>query len=176
MGTTDISLYATGEPFLHPGLAEITREAKNVGIGYVFISTNGALATPKKAKPVLDAGMDSIKFSVNGGTRESYKNVHGRDQFDRVISHIKWFSEYRQKSGLKYKIFVSSVQSTRNKDEWQGLENLLSPFVDEMDIRHVSNQGGNMYENNLMRRLTGLLYLDPKIVGNIKKKVINNLK
>ena len=39
-----------------------------------------------------------------------------------------------------------------------------------------SDTNADIYENNLMRRLTGLLYLDAKIVGNIKKKVINNLK
>tara|TARA_Y100000741_G_C17795794_1_gene371846 strand:- start:3 stop:425 length:423 start_codon:yes stop_codon:yes gene_type:complete len=39
-----------------------------------------------------------------------------------------------------------------------------------------SDSNADMYENNLMRRLTGLLYLDAKIVGDIKKKVINNLK
>jgi len=39
-----------------------------------------------------------------------------------------------------------------------------------------SDTNADIYENNLMRRLTGLLYLDPKIVGDIKKKVINNLK
>ena len=39
-----------------------------------------------------------------------------------------------------------------------------------------SDTNADIYENNLMRRLTGLLYLDPKIVGNIKKKIINNLK
>ena len=39
-----------------------------------------------------------------------------------------------------------------------------------------SDNNPDMYENSLMRRLTGLLYLDPKIVGDIKKKIINNLK
>ena len=39
-----------------------------------------------------------------------------------------------------------------------------------------SDSNADMYENSLMRRLTGLLYLDPTIVGDIKKKVINNLK
>ena len=39
-----------------------------------------------------------------------------------------------------------------------------------------SDNNPDIYENTLMRRLSGLLYLDPKIVGNIKKKVINNLK
>ena len=39
-----------------------------------------------------------------------------------------------------------------------------------------SDNKADMYENSLMRRLTGLLYLDPMIVGDIKKKIINNLK
>ena len=32
-----------------------------------------------------------------------------------------------------------------------------------------------MYESNLMRRLSGLLYLDNKLVGEIKQKVKENL-
>ena len=39
-----------------------------------------------------------------------------------------------------------------------------------------SDNNPDMYENSLMRRLTGLLYLDPKIVGDVKEKVINKLK
>ena len=34
-----------------------------------------------------------------------------------------------------------------------------------------SDEKSDMYEANLMRRLSGLLYLDPKIAGNIKEKV-----
>ena len=35
-----------------------------------------------------------------------------------------------------------------------------------------SDTKSDMYEDNLMRRLTGLLYLNPKLVGDIKEKVI----
>ena len=34
-----------------------------------------------------------------------------------------------------------------------------------------SDDNADIYEANLMRRLSGLLYLDPKIVGDIKEKV-----
>ena len=34
-----------------------------------------------------------------------------------------------------------------------------------------SDDQADMYETNLMRRLSGLLYLDPKVVGDIKEKV-----
>ncbi len=34
-----------------------------------------------------------------------------------------------------------------------------------------SNKYEDMYESNLMRRLSGLLYIDDKIMGNIKEKI-----
>ena len=38
----------------------------------------------------------------------------------------------------------------------------------------LSDGKSDIYENNLMRRLAGLLYLDDKIVGETKVKVINS--
>ena len=34
-----------------------------------------------------------------------------------------------------------------------------------------SNEDADMYETNLMRRLGGLLYIDSKLMGDIKKKI-----
>ena len=34
-----------------------------------------------------------------------------------------------------------------------------------------SNKDADMYETNLMRRLAGLLYVDRKIMGDIKDKI-----
>ena len=39
-----------------------------------------------------------------------------------------------------------------------------------------SDNDPDIYENSLMRKLTGLLYLNPKVVGDLKEKVKNNLK
>ena len=36
-----------------------------------------------------------------------------------------------------------------------------------------SNKEADMYETNLMRRLAGLLYIDSKIMGDIKEKIKN---
>jgi len=147
-GTTDVGLYATGEPFLRNDLAEFVRYAKGIGIEYVFITTNAALATPERAKPVLDAGIDSVKFSVNAGTRESYKKIHGSDDFDKVIEHIKWFHAYREKNGLKCGLYFSMVPTRLTEGEWPILRDLLAPYTDDENLRSCSNQGGNMYENN----------------------------
>ena len=38
-----------------------------------------------------------------------------------------------------------------------------------------SNKDADMYETNLMRRLSGLLYIDSKTMGDIKDKIKNKL-
>ena len=40
----------------------------------------------------------------------------------------------------------------------------------------LSDGKSDIYEDNLMRRLAGLLYLDDKVVGETKVKVLNNKK
>ena len=55
-------------------------------------------------------------------------------------------------------------------------ENSKTKIVEVLWNIIYSDNSAHMYENSLMRRLTGLLYLDEKTVGNIKEKVINNLK
>jgi uncharacterized tellurite resistance protein B-like protein len=39
-----------------------------------------------------------------------------------------------------------------------------------------SDNNADMYETNLMRRLTGLLYIDAKIMGDLKEKIKQELK
>ena len=39
-----------------------------------------------------------------------------------------------------------------------------------------SNNDADMYETNLMRRLAGLLYIDPKTMGNLRERVKQELK
>ena len=34
-----------------------------------------------------------------------------------------------------------------------------------------SNNDADIYETNLMRRLTGLLYIDSKVMGDIKERI-----
>ena len=43
-------------------------------------------------------------------------------------------------------------------------------------ISDNDDENADVYETNLMRRLSGLLYLDNKVVGDIKEKVKQNLQ
>ena len=149
-GTRDIGLYATGESFVVKNLHEYVAEAKQMGYGYIFITTNGALAIPERAKPVLDAGLSSIKFSISAGTRETYKRIHGKDDFNRVLENLKWVHEYRKKAGLEYRIYVTMVYTNITMQEQDILRELVMPYIDEWDPHLLTNQCGNKSDNNAL--------------------------
>ena len=50
-------------------------------------------------------------------------------------------------------------------------ENSKKKIVESLWNIIYSDDESDIYETNLMRRLTGLLYLDKKIVGDIKEKI-----
>ena len=56
----EIGFYTTGEPFVYKGIEDIDK--KEIGYEYTYVSTNGALATPSRAKKVIESGIDSIKI------------------------------------------------------------------------------------------------------------------
>ena len=89
LGVRKLALHMNGEPFVCDFLEEIIYYAKNLGYTYVFFSTNGALATDERLKKAFDAGLDSIKFSINAGTQQSYLEIHGRDDFEKAINALK---------------------------------------------------------------------------------------
>ena len=69
----EVGLYSTGDPFMAKNLVETIIFAKQNGIKRVYITTNGALATFEKVKRCIDAGLDSIKFSINAGSKKLIK-------------------------------------------------------------------------------------------------------
>jgi len=81
-------------------------------------------------------------------------------------------------------ILVKAEEIERNSNQILDFTREVKNMNEDSKIKIVevlwniiySDSNADIYEDNLMRRLTGLLYLDSKIVGYIKKKIINNLK
>ena len=82
------------------------------------------------------------------------------DEVDKIIEE----SEKKEKDSNQILDFTREIKNiNENKKELiiEALWNII-----------YSDKNADMYEANLMRRLSGLLYLDNKVVGDIKLKVI----
>ncbi|SFT33071.1 4Fe-4S single cluster domain-containing protein [Lachnospiraceae bacterium XBD2001] len=132
IGMQEVALFATGEPFLYVHLAEVVAYAKELGFPYVYLTTNGTLSTIDRVQPVIDAGIDSIRFSINAGTRESYKQIHGRDEFDQVIANVKTTADYIRNNHKETNLSASFVKTKITEGEEKILSELLKDYIDEI--------------------------------------------
>ena len=125
----DVGLFWLGESLLVNELSEYISFAKKIGIEYVFITTNGILATPERINKIIDSGIDSIKFSINVGSREKYLKSSGVDAFDQLISNLKHTWKYRG-SRKTLSIYASTVVDPTNAKEYDYIHSLIAPYVD----------------------------------------------
>ena len=72
-------------------------------------------------------------------------------------------AELREKDSNQILEFTKEVKNKSKEEKKIVIEALWNIIY--------SDKNADMYENNLMRRLSGLLYLDAKVVGDIKEKV-----
>ena len=81
----------------------------------------------------------------------------------KEIDKILQDAEEKEKDSNQILDFTREIKNINEEDKKIIIEALW-------DIIY-SDEDADMYETNLMRRLSGLLYLDPKVVGDIKEKV-----
>jgi hypothetical protein len=66
LGVEQLGVFYLGESFLCDWLSDAIRYAKrDCGYPYVFLTTNGSLATAARVRECMLAGLDSLKFAVN---------------------------------------------------------------------------------------------------------------
>ena len=84
------------------------------------------------------------------------------DNLDDVVSK----AEQKESDSNHIQEFTKDVKSLSTENKIVIVETLWRIIL--------SDGKSDIYENNLMRRLAGLLYLDDKIVGETKVKILNN--
>ena len=88
----------------------------------------------------------------------------GADNND--INDIIIKAENAEKNSNQILEFTKEAKNLEQKDKLILVEALWGIIYSDENV--------DMYESNLMRRLSGLIYLDKKLVGDIKKKIKNN--
>ena len=81
------------------------------------------------------------------------------ENIDEIIKQ----AEIKEKDSNQILDFTKQIKNTEEEDKKAIIEALWSIIY--------SDEEADMYETNLMRRIAGLLYLDNKIVGDIKEKI-----
>ena len=87
---------------------------------------------------------------------------------DEKVDNIFKKAEEIEKNSNQILEFTKEIKNL-NDDSKKKIVEILWRII-------YSDNNPDMYENSLMRKLSGLLYLDPKLVGDLKEKVKLDLK
>lgn len=135
-GVREIGVFYLGESLMNPNLTVKAIEwLKMMGMPYVFLTTNGSLATPAVLHRLMAAGLDSLKFSINAADMEQFEEVMGvkRKLYADALENLKAAYEIRESCGYATKLYASSIRY--DGDQQARMEELVSrrvrPYVDE---------------------------------------------
>jgi MoaA/NifB/PqqE/SkfB family radical SAM enzyme len=129
---TPIRLIRWGEPFLHPKIISFLKYAKNKGL-LVHITTNGLLLNEEKMKAIVDLGLDSLIFSMQGATKEEYQKMRNNPLYDRFKTNINQLIKLRGGKNRPY-IHISCTVTDETKAQIRKYIKYWGSIVDSVGV------------------------------------------
>ncbi len=117
------NLHGIGESLLHPHLVTCIELVKRHR-ALCRITTNGLRLVPALAEEVVRAGMDSVTFSVDAATAETYRRMRRSNKFGRLEENIRGLVGIRARLGRRRPVITAAFVWTNQN--WQE----LPAFVD----------------------------------------------
>lgn len=139
LGVEQLGVFYLGESFLCDWLPDAIRYAKReCGFTYVFLTTNGRLATAARVRACIAAGLDSLKFAINCGAPAQLHEVArvAPDEFHAIVCNIqdarRVRDEIERETGHRCGLYASSLRiDDLQKDRMAPALAEILPYVDE---------------------------------------------
>ena len=131
-----ILLYKDGEPLLNKKLPEMIAYATANGVTEdISITTNGALLTPEKSAALIDAGLTSIRVSVEHVTDEDYERVTQTfGDYRAIVDNVAAFHDANNQRGHPVSSHIKIVDSGLSSEQKQKFLDDFGPLADVATI------------------------------------------
>src|SRR3990170_3927583 len=112
-------LHKEGEPLLDPDITARIKHAKNQlpNLKELIINTNAMLLTEKTSIELLESGLDTIYFSIDGASPETYNNIRLGLDYDSIASNVEKFFETHNKNKSNVKVIMQMLTDKHNMHE-----------------------------------------------------------
>ena len=121
-----------GEPTLHPKFIEIIRRTKSTG-ALVHFNTNGSQLDENMIEALLDAGLDSIKFSFQGADEGTYNEMREGGDYERLLGIVRTMYELRGSRPSPY-IQISTTLTAETAEQVESFKRDVGAYCDYYNI------------------------------------------
>lgn len=136
-GVEEIGVFYLGESFMNPRLLVdcIAYLKGELGMPYVFLTSNASMAFPEAVEECMKAGLDSLKWSMNAADEQQFEKIMGvaGKLFHTALDNVKSAWEVRKRGGYKTGLYASSIRY--DGEQLSKMEELLNarvrPYVDQ---------------------------------------------
>ena len=144
-----ITFSGNGEPLLHRQLPEMIRLLKKSNVAEnILVISNGLLLTPEIGKSLVEAGLTTLRISLQGVTGDKYKDVCGVDvAFDDFFDNLEHF--YKNKGNTVFKIKIADTGLEPGEEN--AFYKKFGVICDYIDIEHISDQFPGVDYSNKIR-------------------------
>ena len=118
-----VTLQMGGEPLLDRRLEDRVATLKQAGIRSVALTTNASLLDEARSRRLLEAGIDSIEFSIDGASVETFEAIRVNLSYSEVHENVLRFVALRNAYGSSAKIRVRMVIQQDNAHEFDAYVN-----------------------------------------------------
>lgn len=122
-GISSALLTFQGEPLLHEDYLGFIYLTKKYGLRSITF-TNGMLLTPELSRKIIRAGLDSIRFSVDGASQEVYKKNRVGGDFDKVYGKMADFAKIAREEKSDIEMLWQFIALKNNEHEIETARNL----------------------------------------------------
>jgi len=139
-----VDLSFDGEPFLHSHWADCVEACHRRDIRAI-LQTNALLLDDSLAREILDVGVDSITFSVDAATEDTYRLLKPGSDYERVIGNVEHFLSLAQPHQNRPNITIQFVRGPDNRHEVGAfLQQWKDKGADFLRIKPMLNFGGSV--------------------------------
>ena len=140
LGAKKIVLTGFGEPMLDKRLEKKIAYAKQKGLS-TYIITNGSVLSSKRARGILEAGLDEMRVSFYGMGRDTYNVVMQGLDYEKTRDGLLDFLALREKLGLHTKVQLSYLTMPENAKDEGAFREFWEPKVEAIEIWRPHNFG-----------------------------------
>jgi len=152
-----------GEPLLYPGLVELIRGIKAIGIPSIKLTTN-AFLLERLALPLKEAGMQSINVSLDAVDEDVFFAMSRRHSVDRIIRGI----DAALAAGLNVKLNTVAMKGINDSQllplaAFAAERGLRIRFLEVMAMGHLHAQADRhlLTRDEILDILSGRYVLTP---------------
>ena len=143
--------FMVNEPLTDKRMAEIIRYIKTDETARVELNSNGSLLTEELGVELIDAGLDVIRFSVDGFSEESFRNSGRWDDFNKVVENINKFIVLKNRMKSDVFVWVRMIDMDVNKNEQEDYLTYWAERADKAVIVDLYNWPWTVQEKPVMK-------------------------